>query len=633
MKQSSPGRPGARGREQSRPRHARTRPRPRFAPLRAVSSATGILRSPLLRNAILLMASTAITGVLGIAFWAIAAWKYSPENVGRASTAVSTMLLLSGLAQLNQQNILPATIPAAMKPRRKIIRDAYVLSGLLATVLALGFVALFGHSTFLGDFSPWFSVFFVAAVAFWCVFTLQDSVLAGLRKAPWVPIENAFFALSKLVLLFVFATLGISAGLFFAWTAPVFLLVLVINTLVWRRVLPKKGVPDARTGPLPVAVAAAAAPRRRADWYIISDMAGGLVQLAATTLLPVIVSARLGYEATAYFYTSWNLVSVFDQLMGGATASLTVEGTRESSRVSAHILSMVKFLLAFIVPVALLTAIFSGTLLGVFGSEYSHEGTNLLACLALGAIFRATILLAVTISRVQRKARLLLAIQGSVSVCLLTTALIVGSHGLTAIGLAYLACHVVIALAVVPIYVKALRRPSPAPDAARAGLREPAPTRGRPVLPLPYADVRELSLAAPEQSDPYLPDPDPYLPDPDSYLPDSETTWLIERRPSLPDPRQADHSGPHQTDPRQPGARPPGSPARGAGPAMPSARDYPARDYPARDYPAREYVADPAGAGGELDPPRSSPEPSGQTGRRDRRLASPHSDHHMRTVL
>ncbi|WP_261574395.1 lipopolysaccharide biosynthesis protein [Frankia gtarii] len=558
---------------------------------------TGILRSPLLRNAILLMASTAITGVLGIAFWAIAAWKYSPENVGRASTAVSTMLLLSGLAQLNQQNILPATISAAAKPRRKIIRDAYALSGLLATVLALGFVALFGRSTFLGDFSPWFSVFFVAAVAFWCVFTLQDSVLAGLRKAPWVPIENAFFAGAKLVLLFAFATLGISAGLFYAWTAPVFLLVIVINALIWRRVLPGKGFPD-RTGPLPVVVPAAAGSRRRADWYIIGDMAGGLVQLAATTLLPVIVSARLGYEATAYFYTSWNLVSVFDQLMGGATASLTVEGTRDSSRVSAHILSMVKFLLAFIVPVALLTAIFSGTLLGVFGSEYSHEGTNLLACLAVGAIFRATILLAVSISRVQRKAWLLLAIQGSVSACLLTTALIVGSHGLTAIGLAYLGCHVVIALAVVPIYVKALRRPSPASDPARAGLREPAPSRGRPVLPLPYADVPELDLVVSEQPDPYFSDPDPYLHDP-------ETTWLIERRPSLPDPRQS-------------GPRPPASPARSAGPAAPS---------------AREHVADPARAGGELDTSRSSSELSGPAGRRDHRLASPHSDHHMRTVL
>jgi hypothetical protein len=346
-----------------------------------------------------------------------------------------------------------------------------------------------------------------------------------------------------------------------------------------------------------VAVAATAgAPRRRADWYIIGDMTGGLVQLAATTLLPVIVSARLGYEATAYFYTSWNLVSVFDQLMGGATASLTVEGTRDSSRVSAHILSMVKFLLAFIVPVALLVAIFSGTLLGLFGSEYSHEGKNLLACLALGAIFRATILLAVSISRVQRKARLLLAIQGSVSVCLLTTALIVGSHGLTAIGLAYLACHVVIALAVVPIYVKALRRPPSAADPARVGPREPAPARGRPVLPLPYADVPELGLMAPRQPDPYLPDP--------------ETTWLIERRPSLPDPRQS--------APRQSAPRPPGSAARGAGPAAPS---------------AREYVADPAGAGGELAPPRSSPEPSGPPGRRDRRLSSPHSDHHMRTVL
>ncbi|WP_462188177.1 MULTISPECIES: polysaccharide pyruvyl transferase family protein [unclassified Frankia] len=506
-------------------------------PLPALASTVGILRSPLLRNAILLMASTAITGVLGIAFWAIAAWLYSPENVGRASTAVSTMLLLSGLAQLNQQNILPATIPAAARSRRTIIRNAYAMSGLLATVLALGFVALFSHTTFLADFDPWFSVFFVAAVAFWCIFALQDSVLAGLRKASWVPIENAFFAASKLVLLFVFAAFGISAGLFFAWTAPVILLVLAINILIWRRVLSRNQLDDVAESSRNAPHATATGSRRRADWYIIGDMAGGLVQLAATTLLPVIVSARLGYEATAYFYTSWSLVSVFDQLMSGATASLTVEGTRESSRVSAHILSMIKFLLAFIVPVGIITAVFAGPLLAIYGSEYSSEAANLLSCLALGAVFRATILLAVAISRVQRNTRLLLAIQGSMSVCLLTTALIVGSRGLTAIGLAYLGCHAVIALAVVPVYVRALRRPS----SAISGRRSPRSERAV------YGEPRGASTLLPAvlESDP------PAQEDLGARVPDAETTWLIWRRPSAPSLRPSASRQPtfHQPSP------------------------------------------------------------------------------------
>jgi len=41
----------------------------------------------------------------------------------------------------------------------------------------------------------------VGCVACWAIFTMQDSVLVGLRSAFWVLVENGIFGVVKIVLL------------------------------------------------------------------------------------------------------------------------------------------------------------------------------------------------------------------------------------------------------------------------------------------------------------------------------------------------------------------------------------------------------------------------------------------------
>ena len=48
---------------------------------------------------------------------------------------------------------------------------------------------------------PGLALWFVVATMAWTVFVLQDSVLAGIRQAGWVPAENLVFSVAKLVLL------------------------------------------------------------------------------------------------------------------------------------------------------------------------------------------------------------------------------------------------------------------------------------------------------------------------------------------------------------------------------------------------------------------------------------------------
>src|SRR6266550_1264438 len=71
------------------------------------------LRTPLYRNGYALMISTGITSALGLLYWAVAARVYQTDNVGLNSMAISVMIFLSGVAQINLQEAMIRYIPRA----------------------------------------------------------------------------------------------------------------------------------------------------------------------------------------------------------------------------------------------------------------------------------------------------------------------------------------------------------------------------------------------------------------------------------------------------------------------------------------------------------------------------------------
>lgn len=59
------------------------------------------LARPVFRSGYTLVLHSTVTAALGVAFWLLAARKYSPAAVGRSFTALSAMMFLAGVAQLN----------------------------------------------------------------------------------------------------------------------------------------------------------------------------------------------------------------------------------------------------------------------------------------------------------------------------------------------------------------------------------------------------------------------------------------------------------------------------------------------------------------------------------------------------
>src|SRR5512142_3301344 len=85
------------------------------------------LRTPLYRNGYFLILSTIMTSVLGFGYWALAANLYKTEDVGLNSAAISVMIFLSGIAQLNLQEAMIRYIPLTGKRTFRFVAFSYLI--------------------------------------------------------------------------------------------------------------------------------------------------------------------------------------------------------------------------------------------------------------------------------------------------------------------------------------------------------------------------------------------------------------------------------------------------------------------------------------------------------------------------
>ena len=102
------------------------------------------VRMPLYRNAYALLLSDASTSALGIVFWFLAAHHYTTEQVGLASAAISAMVLVSGVAQLNLASAMMRFIPQAGRAALRLVGVAYAGCVVMAATVSVAFIWGFG---------------------------------------------------------------------------------------------------------------------------------------------------------------------------------------------------------------------------------------------------------------------------------------------------------------------------------------------------------------------------------------------------------------------------------------------------------------------------------------------------------
>ncbi len=422
---------------------------------------------PVVGSGLALMSGTMLTSALGLVFWVVAANLYDLADFGVASTSVYVMMILADMASLGLRSGLVRFLPRVNSGVTRMIGWAYGLA--VASSCLAGIVFLAGLDWWapdleeLGGSGRTFG-FFALSTAFWAVFILQDAVLVAIRKAAWVPIENGFFGLAKIALLFPFAAWSPTLGIFWAWTLPVIPIVVAVNMLIirvvrrggWRRGDAGSEQPSGAqpAGNQAISTRRTAGSTGRTEGsiaallrYSLADWLASVSRLGALIIIPLLVLATVGKEQAGYFQAAWLIGYTVFSLSTNVADALLAESSHEQHRLARHTSHARQLSIGLSVVIAVVGLAGAPVILNVFGQDFAEPGSWLLRLLLIAAVPNAAYQIAIGRFRSLDRMRRVVALETLLSVLAVGLSwLLLPSLGLEGVGVAWL-----VALAVVSI--------------------------------------------------------------------------------------------------------------------------------------------------------------------------------------
>lgn len=400
--------------------------------LGAVSS---IVRIPLYQSASALVLTTGANAGLGLVYWTLAARLFTTEEVGRGAASVAALQLVSMLGCTGLTPALIRFIPAGRAGTGRLVQGVYLAGLTLALVCGAG--VLVSTQLFIEPLAvPGFV--YLIAVAVWALFTLQDGALIGLRKEVWVPAENAFYGVTKIVMLVILSTAGAWA-IFVSWSLSALLLVVPVNLVLFLKFIPAHGgtEPGTREEFSPNEIAR----------FSAANHVSGLLMAAPDFLMPIIVLEMEGATENAFFYAAWSLVWPLRLVAVNVANAFTAHAAAAEDQARDLLLKAGLLLLALFVPLVLILSLGSNLLLRLlFGQDYAADGDVVMRLLAPGLLAHAFVALGVALARVRRQMGRLLALSALyAAVSLPLSIALISGIGIEGAGLAWLVAQFVLA--------------------------------------------------------------------------------------------------------------------------------------------------------------------------------------------
>lgn len=412
----------------------------------------------LVRSASALLISNMTGAFLGIAFWGVASHLFPAVDVGYGTQEIWAMVLLANLSQVSLGTFFPRYLYAAGSKAPKLVRLGYGTSITLGLIAGTVFLVIPVHYAYIsGGAFP--RIFFVIAVALWVVFGIQDAALTGLRKTFWVPVENTSFSIAKIALLPVFVTVAPKTGVFLSWVLPVIACIVPISYFLFRKVIPAHVRWSNGRGSLPT--------RKAVSNVVTGEYLGGLSYIALQAVPPLLVGGRLGLVQAAYLQTPWLAGTTFDFFLFNIATSLIVEASARPRAAPAVVRRAVRLAVLLLTPGILLIVLGAPLFMRLaLGTHYAH-GTRVLQLLALSLPFTAVNALYITFARLARRMRRVALTQLCITgIIVLESLLLIGSMGITGVGVAFLVGQAAAAIVVAPSVIGQYRRPDMAPGYA-----------------------------------------------------------------------------------------------------------------------------------------------------------------------
>ncbi len=372
------------------------------------------VRQPLYANAFFLWATAGASAIGGFAFWALVTRLYSTEEVGIGSAALSAITLISTVSHLGLGMGLIRHLPEETDPARRTHLINFALTvggavGIVASGIFLAGLSLWSPGLSYLRQEPLYLLAFILFSAASTGASILTMTFVGLRSANLVLLTAVLMQALRLALpvaLMRWGAFGIVASGGLAAVLGL-LAALFLLRLVQRTYRPQPAFSRSSASLLVP--------------FGLGNQAADLALAAPGLVLPLMVVNALGPESAAHFYIGFFLGAVVLTGVQGLATSLFTEGSYDEgglSRNAAH--ALMGSLLISGLGIALVLAA-GDKLLLAFGRTYADEATGLLRLVALTALPASVTYTSLTVLRVRRQIKPLLAI--ALAVCLLSLSL------------------------------------------------------------------------------------------------------------------------------------------------------------------------------------------------------------------
>jgi O-antigen/teichoic acid export membrane protein len=406
---------------------------------------------PMLRNALFLIVNSGIQAGLGFAFWIITARLFSTESVGLASSLISASSLIMFLGLLGMNTTFVRFLPIA-KHRNGLITAGTSLVIVGCGALALGCVVLLPlisrPISFVTHSLP-LAIGFVLFTAGGGINLLTDSVFIAAGKSQYnILVDGVVGGGAKVILLFVLASAGAygvfgaaSGGLLAAGLASLFLMIKVLH---WRPEFKNLG-------------------------QILKPMlnfsgisyTGDVLAHLPILIVPLIVLDRIGASSEAYYFVTYQLVTLLYQTVFSVEQSFLSGGASADGLDRAVLRRSIRILIALCIPGFIFVVLFGHQLLAAFGQKYANNTGSALIVLSVAVFPIAAYLWFSTVLRlISDKLQVIVWANAVTAIIVMGLAWVWAPHGLEAVATAWLVGITTGCVIVAVPAVKMLRRSS-----------------------------------------------------------------------------------------------------------------------------------------------------------------------------
>ncbi len=333
----------------------------------------------LYRNAVYLIVNNVILSATGFIFWIVAARLYSADAVGLASGVISAIYLLTLLSTMGLDYSLIRFLPNAGEEAKSMVNTCFTIGGMMSSILAIVFIVGLGFwspaLTVIRE-QPVFALVFLLAVVALTINNLIVRSFVARRRSGFTLVQGLIFSIFRLIPLAILAAFFESFGIVASW--GIALMIAVVSGILFMVLRTESGYT-----PFPIIRRETFADMLR---FSLSNYLSTICWAAPQFILPIMVVNILSKEENAYFYVAWAMAYMLFMIPMAVSNSLFAEGSHNEKRISGDVAKSLKIVIILLVPAVVVMVVIGGSLLQLFGADYSQNATHLLWILALAAL-------------------------------------------------------------------------------------------------------------------------------------------------------------------------------------------------------------------------------------------------------